>query len=96
MEFVGFPKISRLTRDCVITEKIDGTNAQICIKEDGTFLVGSRTQWITPEKDNHGFAKWAYANKEELLSLGVGNHFGEWWGNGIQRGYDLKNGEKRL
>lgn len=24
--FIGFPKISRLSRECVITEKIDGTN----------------------------------------------------------------------
>jgi hypothetical protein len=31
MEFVPFPKVPRLKRDCVITEKIDGTNAQINI-----------------------------------------------------------------
>lgn len=31
MEFTPFPKISRLSRECVITEKIDGTNAQIFI-----------------------------------------------------------------
>jgi hypothetical protein len=30
-EFVEFPKMGRLTRECVITEKIDGTNAQILI-----------------------------------------------------------------
>lgn len=30
-EFEGFPKIARLSRDCVITEKIDGTNAQVHI-----------------------------------------------------------------
>lgn len=28
-DFIKFPKIARLKRDCVITEKIDGTNAQI-------------------------------------------------------------------
>jgi hypothetical protein len=27
--FQEFPKMARLTRDCVITEKIDGTNAQV-------------------------------------------------------------------
>lgn len=27
--FLEFPKIARLSRDCVVTEKIDGTNAQI-------------------------------------------------------------------
>jgi RNA ligase len=96
MDFNAFPKLHRLSRLCVITEKLDGTNAQICIGEDGEFQVGSRTRWITPENDNHGFAKWAYANKEELLTLGPGRHFGEWWGNGIQRGYNLKNGDKRF
>ncbi len=29
------------------------------------------------------------------MGLGVGTHFGEWWGSGIQRGYGLRNGEKR-
>lgn len=89
-DFQGFPKISRLSRECIITEKIDGTNAQIYIGEDGEFLVGSRTRWITPEDDNHGFARWAYTNKDELMELGPGRHFGEWWGSGIQRGYGLK------
>lgn len=96
MEFKEFPKMARLTRDCIITEKIDGTNASICITEDGEFLVGSRTRWITPDNDNFGFAKWAYQNKEELIKLGVGHHFGEWWGSGIQRGYGLQKGEKRF
>jgi len=95
-DFVAFRSIGRLSREIVITEKIDGTNACICITEDGQFLTGSRTQWIYPEKDkdNFGFSKWAHENKEELLKLDVGTHYGEWWGQGIQRGYDLK--EKRF
>lgn len=96
IEFTEFPKIARLSRECIITEKIDGTNGCIFIGEDGTFLIGSRTRWITPEDDNHGFAKWAQANRDELMQLGPGRHFGEWWGSGIQRGYGLKNGEKRF
>lgn len=87
-EFVPFQKIPRLSRECTITEKIDGTNGCIFIDEDGlSFLVGSRTRWITNEDDNFGFAQWAYANKDELLKLGPGRHFGEWWGLGIQRKY---------
>lgn len=93
-EFTEFPKIYRVSRPCIITEKIDGTNGQICITDQGDFLIGSRTRWITPETDNHGFARWAVANKEELLKLGVGKHYGEWWGHGIQRTYGLK--EKRF
>jgi hypothetical protein len=95
-EFFGFNKIARLLRGMIITEKIDGTNGQIFVGEDGEFLVGSRTRWITPEADNHGFAGWAMAHKEELLGLGPGRHFGEWWGSGIQRGYGLPKGEKRF
>ena len=89
MDFQGFPKMARLSRECIITEKIDGTNAQVCITPDGGFFVGSRTRWITPEDDNFGFARWAYEHKDELMALGVGQHFGEWWGQGIQRGYGL-------
>lgn len=92
--FVGFPKMGRFSREVIITEKIDGTNAQIFITDDGQFLCGSRTRWIVPGDDNFGFASWAHANKEELMKLGPGQHFGEWWGNGIQRKYGLK--EKRF
>lgn len=85
--FQAMPKIGRLSRGCVITEKIDGTNASIYIGEDGTFLTGSRTRWITPGDDNYGFSKWAHDHKDELMQLGPGHHFGEWWGKGIQRSY---------
>lgn len=112
-EFIDFPKMARLTRRVIITEKIDGTNAQIYVvpgfrdqpgtirawfdEESRTDLVmyaGSRTRWITPEDDNAGFARWAKENSEDLAKLGQGRHFGEWWGQGIQRSYGLK--EKRF
>jgi hypothetical protein len=94
IDFIEFPKIARLSRECVITEKIDGTNATVCITEDGQFLTGSKSRWITPQDDNYGFSRWAHGNKDELMQLGVGLHRGEWWGKGIQRGYDQK--EKRF
>lgn len=97
IEFTPFPKISRLNRECIATEKIDGTNACIHFETaDGVMLVGSRSRWITPVDDNFGFARWAYDNEFELRRLGPGTHFGEWWGSGIQRGYDLPKGEKRF
>jgi hypothetical protein len=96
MEFTEFPKMARFSREIVITEKIDGTNAQVLITEDGDMFFGSRTKWITPEDDNAGFARWAVGNRDELLKLGPGRHFGEWWGSGIQRGYGLPKGEKRF
>lgn len=92
-DFHEFPKIARLSREAVISEKIDGTNASILITEDGKMLVGSRSRWITPADDNYGFARWAMEHHEELLTLGVGRHYGEWWGQGIQRKYGMT--EKR-
>ena len=92
--FVEFPKMPRLSREIIVTEKIDGTNAQVYIGDDGTILAGSRTRWITPENDNFGFAAWVRDNTDELLKLGPGSHFGEWWGAGIQRRYGLN--EKRF
>jgi len=88
-QFQGFPKMGRLSRDCTITEKIDGTNGQICIDDRGTMRVGSRTRWLSAESDNFGFFAWARDHEEELRTLGVGRHFGEWWGRGIQRNYGL-------
>src|SRR6185436_8224957 len=90
IKFTEFPKISRLSREIIVTEKIDGTNGTIYIGENGEFLVGKRTAWITPENDNYNFAKWAYENKNELLKMGPGWHRGEWWGEGIQRRYGIK------
>lgn len=95
IQFTEFPKIFRLFRDVIVTEKLDGTNAQIHIAEDGRVLAGSRTRWITPENDNFGFARWVKEHEDELRTgLGFGTHYGEWWGAGIQRGYGLK--EKRF
>ncbi len=95
-EFIGFPKIARYRREVIVTEKIDGTNACVYVDKDGGFWTGSRTRWITPEDDNYGFSRWANDHKTELMSLGPGRHFGEWWGSGCQRGYGLVGGEKRF
>ena len=119
MEFTPFPKIPRIARNIVITEKIDGTNAQVVIGQwrdyDSDFVIkhnlidnqvidgsdycmfaGSRNRWITnePKEDNAGFARWVNEHWQEVIKLGIGQHFGEWWGAGIQRGYGLK--EKRF
>ena len=105
IDFIGMPKIARLSREIVISEKIDGTNALVYISDDLSpitlqsgrivpFLVGSKSRWILPENDNHGFARWAYEHADELLKLGKGWHRGEWMGQGIQRNYGLK--EKRF
>lgn len=105
-EFVEFSKTPRLSRDVVVTEKLDGTNGQvfICDKlmdqdyskavyDNGAIVVmaGSRNRWVTPSNDNFGFARWVADHADELIAgLGVGRHFGEWWGSGIGRRYDQK------
>jgi len=91
-DFIKFPKIPRLGSkkdQMIITEKIDGTNAQIKIDDENNISVGSRNRWIYPGKqtDNYGFAQWVEDNHDELLGLGKGRWYGEWWGQGIQRRY---------
>jgi hypothetical protein len=117
----------------IITEKIDGTNAQIVIvdlditpsetfkgvthggeegiepmtkdeyvdlvarkglpamyvDQKGMLLAGSRKRYLSLEQDNFGFGRWVSENRQELVSLGAGRHFGEWWGKGIQRKYGM-------
>jgi hypothetical protein len=112
MPFYPWPKISRLKREIIITEKLDGTNAGVLISTEEkphTYVetcpisghpeyqevppgvyASSRKRWITPENDNYGFARWVEENKETLVrDLGPGMHFGEWWGAGIQRKYNV-------
>lgn len=56
--------------------------------------AGSRSRFISPYCDHYGFAGWVWEHANELVKLGPGLHFGEWWGQGINRGYGLK--EKRF
>lgn len=90
-EFIKWASIPRIENEKYhFTEKIDGTNACLVINPDGSYFCQSRTKIITPEDDNYGFARWCKANEKELALLGEGRWYGEWWGLGIQRGYDQK------
>ncbi len=94
-EFKDFGKLYRFNRTWIAGEKIDGTQGGIDIAEDGvTITVQSRSIVITPANDNKGFAKWVQVNYKDILKLGPGTHYGEWAGQGIGRGYGLK--EKRF
>src|SRR5882724_4022501 len=91
-EFQAWPKIPRWENESyVITEKIDGTNGCIIITPDGDIFAQSRSRVLTESSDgdNYGFCKWVRGNKDQLFSLGVGYHYGEWWGQGIQRNYGM-------
>jgi len=86
MEFKAFDKIPRENPlNVTITEKINGTNSCIIIQDGVIMGVQSRKRFITSDDDNYGFATWVDLNKEELLNLGDGYHYGEWAGLGIQK-----------
>lgn len=38
--FEEFSKIPRLPRECIVTEKIDGTNGTVLVLEDGRVVAG--------------------------------------------------------
>jgi hypothetical protein len=114
IQFEKWGSISRLFRPILITEKIDGTNAQVNVIPDewvdsdsgpiieahgipvdteyckGYLLAGSRKRYVNKQDDNYGFANWVSDNANELTKLGYGRHYGEWWGQKIQRNYGLQ------
>ena len=74
-----------LNDDGVHAYKVDENNPD----EIGITVPQSRTRLLTTSEDNFGFAKWVEENAQALREvLGPGVHFGEWWGQGIQRGYN--------
>ena len=56
MRFEEFQKIARLKRECMISEKIDGTNAQVQIVPlalDGVDLTGNWQELVLAQNDTH-------------------------------------------
>jgi hypothetical protein len=102
-EFKAYGKTARLGSKVQITEKIDGTNAHILVVTDDSCITdtpsvpkytvypASRNRWLPEdEQDNYGFGAWVRANAASLaVILGPGRHYGEWWGEGIARGYGV-------
>jgi hypothetical protein len=69
--------------------KLHGTNAAIQCHADGTVVAQSRTQIITPENDNMGFARWVKENEKHWSGSANVIFFGEWCGPGVQGGVAL-------
>lgn len=78
--------------------KLHGTNAAVRIDSNGVVTAQSRTNIITPENDNAGFARWVKANETEWKKTAAvptkdnpAAHYlnivfyGEWIGPGIQK-----------
>lgn len=131
MKLKKFKKIPRLSREILISEKLDGMNSQVMIfpkykllqmaeseiwkadevndfiekyclyihpdnphveEDDRLYLfAGSRTRFLDTSKngDTHGFVKWVKSNAIDLISLGEGIHYGEFYGHKINRNYKL-------
>lgn len=66
--------------------KLHGTNAAVGFDEHGEMWCQSRSQIITPEKDNMGFAKWVDNNRQAFPPLKSSIIYGEWCGQGIMKG----------
>lgn len=90
MEFKKYQHIERFGRTEVegilngtvhIFDKIDGTNAQVWLGEDGMLHFGSRNREISLDFDNHGFMN-SLRNNKNLIDFFSENKclrlFGEW------------------
>ncbi len=81
-------------------EQWDGLPPQaLCDYNGEKYLIvaQSRKRLIDPTDDNFGFAAWVRKNDLALVqTLGVGIHYGEWWGHGIQRGYGQPKGHRQF
>lgn len=79
--------------------KLHGTNSAVQLL-DGTLKVQSRTQIITPENDNAGFARWVYGSKDTWLASKPKDQevviFGEFCGPNINKGTAVQNIRKKI
>lgn len=84
------------------TVKLHGTNAGISCMPDGEVIYRSRSRIITPDADNHGFARHMAANHDAVCTIlgsiptngEMATIFGEWCGAGIQAGVGISAEQK--
>lgn len=61
--------------------KIDGTNGQVWLSEEGQIMAGSRNRTLSSESDNAGFYAWASTNqklKDYFKKYPHHTLYGEW------------------
>jgi len=67
---------------CYVFPKLDGTNAQVWVDNEGNLQAGSRNRQLSVENDNAGFYSWVLENKEMFLPFFEAHPkkrlFGEW------------------
>lgn len=85
------------TNGCVIVQRVSLVDLAVAPKDTAVVMhsslefgywvkAQSRSRIITPGNDNFGFAEWVYTNAWALAHyLDQGYHYGEWFGEGIQK-----------
>ncbi len=96
--FEPFPKVPRLSRDCVITEKIDGTNASIWILDPMDWSNPLPPEAIIVSYGIHQFAVVAASRKIFITPDTDNKGFAHWvWQNAealvLELGYGTHFGE---
>lgn len=76
--------------------KLHGTNAAVQVLNDGSVVAQSRTNIITPESDNAGFARWIHSNSEVWQNAKGWIIYGEWIGPGIQKNVAVSEIPKKV
>jgi hypothetical protein len=76
-QFKPFPKMARLLRDCIITEKIDGTNASIYIGPTD-FKTPNESVATLFEKDGIALGMWAGSRNRWVTTANDNFGFAKW------------------
>lgn len=78
--------------------KLHGVNNGIQIHSDGRIVCQGRTVELTPQDDNHGFAKWVHANEEAWKAVPTKDIiiYGEWVGPGVQKSVAVSSIPKKV
>ena len=79
--------------------KLHGTNAGVQVTTEGKVAAQKRSQIITSQSDNAGFAAWVESNLDYFTALKTTENltiFGEWCGNNIQKGVAISQLKKKI
>jgi tRNA-binding EMAP/Myf-like protein len=79
--------------------KLHGTNAGVQVTTKGKVAAQKRSQIITSQSDNAGFAAWVESNLEYFSALKTTENitiFGEWCGGDIQKGVAISQLGKKI
>jgi len=80
--------------------KLHGTNGGVQVLPDGRVAAQARSEVLHGARDNMGFRAWVARRKQLFAALarpeGLVVLFGEWCGDGIQKGVSISNIGRRI